>query len=184
MTNPARPARAVVGAHDHLGEGSELLVEQHALAGAGAQHDDHLGAELGESASDRKHHGCADPAGHADRGAIGDEIARPAERTDDVVDPVAGSQRHQIGRALADRLDDEDDRALCRVAVGDRERDAFGAGTEPDDDELTGLACRGDPGSPDDQLVHVGRQLRVGQDLVARNARVARALVIGHRARS
>ena len=87
-----------------------------------------------------KHHGRADAAGHADRGAIGDKIARPAERTDDVVDLVAGSERHQIGRALADRLDDEHDRALRRVAVGDRERDAFGAGTEPDDDELTRLA--------------------------------------------
>ena len=43
-----------------------------------------------------KHHGRADPAGHADRGAIGDEIARPAERTDDVVDVVAGGQRHEI----------------------------------------------------------------------------------------
>jgi hypothetical protein len=28
--------------------------------------------------------------------------------------PVAGSQRHQIGRALADSLDDEHDRALRR----------------------------------------------------------------------
>ena len=87
-----------------------------------------------------KHHRRADAAGHADRGAFGDEIARPTERTDDVVDLVAGGERHEIGRALADRLDDEHDRALVGVAVGDRERDAFRAGTEPNDHELTGLA--------------------------------------------
>ena len=69
-----------------------------------------------------------------------DEVARPPERADDVVDPVAGSERHEVGRALADRLDHEHDRSLRRVAFGNRERDAFGARAEPDDDELTGLA--------------------------------------------
>ena len=96
MTNPARPAPPSSVHTTTSAKESELLLEQHALAGTGTKHGDHLDAELGESSSNRKHHGRADPAGHADRGAIGDEIARPTERTDDVVDVGAGGQRHEI----------------------------------------------------------------------------------------
>ncbi len=169
---------AVVGAHDQFGERSELVLEQHARAGARPDDGDHVGPELGESAGDREHHGCADTAGHTDRGACGDQIGRAAEWADDVVDRITGCERHEICGALAHRLDDEIDRPGCRVAVGNRQRYALGARTEPHDDELTGLTHGSNTRRTHDQPVNIGRQLRVRQHLVPLRAR---GLVIAHR---
>ena len=147
MTNPARPVLpSSVHTTTSAKEANSLTNSKLSLVRAPSTVITSA-AELGEPSSNREHHGRADPARHADSCALGDEITRPAERTDDVVDVVAGSERHEIGRALPDRLNDENDRSLCRVTLGDRERDALGAGTEPHDHELTGLARCGDPGS-------------------------------------
>jgi hypothetical protein len=62
------------------------------------------------------------------------------------VDRLAGSQSDEVGRALAGDLDDQGDGAV--VGVGDRERDPFGPGAEPDDHELSGPSGLGDPSGP------------------------------------
>ena len=141
------PGAAVVGAHDHLGERRELVLEQHALAGAGAEHGDHLDAELGESASDRKHHGGADPAGHAHRGALGrrDRSAGRADRRcRGCESPGASATRSDVLLPTAWMTSTIDPCAESLSAIVSGMRSA--PGTEPDDHELTGLAYRGDPG--------------------------------------
>ena len=75
-----------------------------------------------------------------------------------------GCELDQIGRALADRLDDQHDRSGCRVGLGDRERDAFRAGPEPDDDELAGPADLRDAWRLHDEARDIGRELLAGDD--------------------
>ena len=71
--------------------------------------------------------------------AVGETLRRLAERTGHATDDGPGQQLDEVHRALADRLDDEADRAGLPVDVGDGQRDALRAGSEMDDDELARL---------------------------------------------
>ncbi len=66
--------------------------------------------------------------------------------------------------ALADRLDDQRDRAGGSIDVGDRQWDALGAGSAADDHELPGLADLGDSRRHHDEACDVRRQLRLADD--------------------
>jgi hypothetical protein len=95
-----------------------------------------------------------------------DQLGGMAEGTADVLDGLAGLERHQLLGAAAHGLDDQADGAGGHVDVGDGERDALGARAEADDDELARLARLGHARSADHQAVDVGGELDVGGDEV------------------
>ena len=80
-----------------------------------------------------------------------EELRGTAERSGDVANRVAHLERHQILGRLANRLDDQRDRACLGVGVGDRQRDPLGAGPQANDDELAGLPDLGEAGRLDDE---------------------------------
>ena len=108
--------------------------------------------------------GRADAAADAHRVARGDEFGGMAERTGDVLDRVARFEGHQFTGGLADRLDHEGDRAPVGIGVGDRQRNALGAIRPADDDELAGLADRGDARRFDLKPGDVRAELGLGGD--------------------
>jgi hypothetical protein len=178
VTTPARPALPS-SVHQQLGERGEFRLEQ-GNSRVRAPNRDHLGAGLGEAARNKT------PRPHRPHrprsSAVGDEsLGRRADRRR----RGSGRREQATGACLPTAwMTSVTDRP--RVARGDRERDAFGARTEPDDDELTGLARCCDPWGSDDQPVYLGRQQRVRHHLVTRTARGVRVRTsdISHRARS
>ena len=54
----------------------------------------------------------------------------------------------------------------CRIALGDRQRDALRAGAETNDDELTGLAYGGNAGRLTTSLCTSADSVVVGEHLV------------------
>jgi hypothetical protein len=117
---------------------------------------------LGDRIDDRG----ADTAAHAHGVPALDELGGAAERSGDVLDRLARGKLDKVGRALADGLDDERDRAGLGVGVRDRERDALRARAAPHDDELAGLPDLGDARRLDDQAPHVRGELRGRDDLM------------------
>ncbi len=85
----------------------------------------------------------ADAATDAYGVAALEQLRRLAERPGDVGDGVADAERRQLVGALADRLDDQRDRARGSIDVRDRERDALRARPATNDHELPGLADLG-----------------------------------------
>ena len=131
--------RAVVGADDVLvAEGPELVLPEHQVLVAEADDPDHVGAGLLVAArlrEDRRHAQAAADADDLLRVpliSLGMPIGptRPySVRADSAV------LLHLPGR-LADRLDDQRDRAGDAVEVGDGQRDALTVLVQHDDDEL------------------------------------------------
>jgi hypothetical protein len=106
---------------------------------------------------------CPDPAAYAHRPPIGYQLGRASERTDNILDEAARHEADQFACALANRLDDQGDRPSGLVGVGDRQRDALGARSGVDNDELTGLANLSDTPGADFEPVDVRRQADIGQ---------------------
>ena len=98
----------------------------------------------------RRAHAAADAHALAAR----DQFRRMAQRPGDILDGLAGLQRHQFPRALAHGLDDQRDGAGGRIGIGDGQRDAFRARPAADDDKLPGPAdfrdARRDDSRPND----------------------------------
>ena len=148
MTRPCRPALpSSVDSNSSENDENSLRV-QNACSRSCAEHGDDVHAKFGEPSGDRVDHCRADAAGYADRRAFCDQVAWPAQRTDDVVDPISGREADEVGCALSNRLDHDHDRAFVGVAVGDRQRNALRAGAESNDDELARPADGGNAWSP------------------------------------
>src|SRR5450759_1517538 len=133
-----------------------VLPEQQALV-AGAEDGDDPVAGLFERPGDgidRRH---PDAAPGADDRAHFVDLARHAQRTDEVAERVAFAQCLQMARRRADRLDDDGDGARLAVEIGDGERDPLPLFVDHQDDELSWLAGCGDRRSLDDLHVHVIR---------------------------
>ena len=85
-------------------------------------------------------------AGDADNGAILIDVGRQPEWTDEIRDGVACFQMcHAVG-GRADRHNDDGNRSLFAVPVGNSQRDAFALLVNPDNYELTGLGSFGNAG--------------------------------------
>jgi hypothetical protein len=104
----------------------------------------------------------------ADRG-------RHAHRPDERVQPRADAARrlHLLG-GLADRLDDERDRAALAVVVGDRERDPFAVLVQHDDDELPRTRS-----ARQQRMAHLEQVRRVREILAANDREIRHANLQG-----
>src|SRR5450756_1279259 len=151
-------AAAVIGGDDQLVTDLPHLVlpDQQALVAGGDDGDDLVASllECPGDGIDRRHTHAA--AGEDDRAHLLD-LARHAQWTDEVAERVAFAQCLQLPRRLANRLDDDGDGACLAVEIGDSERNPLPLLVNPQNDELSRLAGRGDRGSLDDLHVHVIR---------------------------
>ena len=126
----------------------EAVLPENEVLGAEADHAGGAVARRLERPELRKHGRDAEaaPDQHHVPGLA--DVLREAERADEVREGVAALVViSHLERRLAERLDDERDRALVPVVVGDRERDALAAFMQAQHDEVPG---RGG-------LRHVGR---------------------------
>jgi hypothetical protein len=149
----------VIGADHDLASLAQLGLQDHPLARAAPDDARHLDAAALQLEGDRQDDGRADASPHADRVPGLDQLGRPAERPGDIGDGVARLELDQVGRALADRLDDQADRAGVRVGRGDGERDPLRAWSAADDHELPGLPDLCDAGRLDHEPGDVRREL-------------------------
>ena len=153
------PVGAVVGAGDDVAQRAQLVLQDDPLLRAAADDAGDVHAALGQGLDDRQQHGRADAAADAHGVPGREEVGLGAQRTGDVLDGLADLELGELGRARADGLDHQGDRAGLGVVVRDRERDALRARTLPDDDELAGTPDLRDPGSLDDEADDVRREL-------------------------
>src|SRR5436190_2120720 len=139
----SRPA--VVRADDHLvAAGAELVCPEDKRLAAKTDDADHVGAALVIRARLRKDGRDAEAAADADGLLRLAEVARDSHWTDDRVQPGAGAAALlHLARRLADRLDDEGDRAALAIEIGDRQRDALAARMLHHDHELARMRCPG-----------------------------------------
>ena len=161
---PLEAVGAVVGRDQQLvADRADLLLEDHQLLVPRSDDRDHVVAGLlhgpGRRVGDRR----ADAAADHHHRAVELDVRGLAQRPDQVEDRIAGVQHvEQLGR-LADALDDDRDRPLLRVGIGDGQRDALAVGVQPEDDELAGLPLPGDARRLDDEPLDIGRE-KLGLD--------------------
>jgi hypothetical protein len=84
--------------------------------------------------------GRPDPSADAECMAGFDQFSRHTERAGDILDDVTRFKSHQFMRGFSNGLDDQCDRSLNRIGIGNGERNTLASVTPADDYELAGLA--------------------------------------------
>jgi hypothetical protein len=116
----------------------------------------------------RKDRRDAEAAADADHLVRMADRGRHAHRPDQRVQPRAGAARLlHLARRLADRLDDQRDRAALAVVVGDRQRDPLAMLVQHDDDELPGPG-----GARHQRVAHLQQVGDVGEVLPAHDLEI------------
>jgi hypothetical protein len=131
---------AIVGGDDQIvGALAELVFPEHQVAIAEADDGDRpvarllVGPQLG---IDGRH---AEAAAHQHHGAFElADVARQAQRADEIEDRVALAQRQHFKGGFAHRLDDYRDRAVGHVEIGHGQRDAFPMLVDASHDKVSG----------------------------------------------
>ena len=144
---------AVVGHdYDFVRIFTHLFFQDDQFLRTSGQHRDHAVARLLERLDDGQHRSNAHAATSAEHCAVAFDVGSLAERTHHVGDVVACVQPAQFGRRVADRLHHQRNRSLHRVAVCNRERDAFALLAHTHDDEVAGTARTGNQRRLDHQF--------------------------------
>ncbi len=169
---PLDARRAVIRADDQfVAAAAKLVFPEDQLAVAKPDDADDEGASLLETTRLRKYRRHAQPTACADDLLRLADAARNAHRPDQRVECGADAALLlHFARGLADRLDDQGDRALVAVKVRDGERDALAFGVGHHDDELAG------PCGPGHERVMDLEQERDGGKILPRHDRELREL--------
>ena len=157
--------RTVFGGQQQLvGDGAELVAQHDVGRAAPADDGDELVAGPGQRLGERKEHGGAGAAAHADDPADLADVGGLTERPGDVTQRLAGGHGHDVLGAAPHGLDDESDGAGHRIVVGDGQGNALALVAGTDDDELTGLARAGHTGGGHDHAMKLRGDLLVADD--------------------
>src|ERR1035441_5041985 len=126
----------VVGAHAELVFPEDEVLIAEADDGDGAVASLLVGAQLGIDG------GHAESAAHQDDRAFElADVARQAERADEIEDGIALAQGQHFERGFAHRLDDYGDRAVGHIEIGHGQRDAFPMLVDASHHKVSGTCC-------------------------------------------
>ena len=163
---------AVVGHYDKLvGVFGYLVAKYDEVAVASGEDGNDFIAGHFQGFDDRQERGDADAATAAHHGSEVFDMSSFAQRTNDIVEEVAGVEGANFASRLADGLHDERNSPGIDIGVGDSERDAFAFFIGDNDDEVARTAGACDERSFDDELDYVLREMLFFDNLVhIRNA--------------
>ena len=153
--------RTVVSHEDDVvSESSHFVLHEEQAFVTGTHDDGDLVACSLEGLNDRVHRGDTHATAHANHVAKILDVGRRAERAHEHGNIVTDFELGKFGGGLANRLENQGDRAFSRVGIGDGERHAFAVIlVRLEDDKLAGLTLLGDQRGLDAEHVDRGRHL-------------------------